>query len=301
MQLKPFQGIRLLPYRDDSKKLFPINHDNALINYTLFVIPFTSKTLFMKNLSLWAKGHIRAARILIVISFILLTALGISTGRLLSETGISISSATLIIFVLIYFTGLIAYPARSLKNKKLNSIAFYFRQKSCDMVLAAATFCMIAGISNRPENMFSFSMPLNAAISSSFSFPKDSTVKSFKSIADFKASLKDENGNSLKWKEKKQLLKEQIRGIKKDKSLKNGSKAGLIILSVIVALGILSLIAALACNLSCSGSEGAAILVMIGGAGLVVFLFILTLKAINGKKKSGKKPVKNPEEPSKLP
>jgi hypothetical protein len=255
----------------------------------------------MKNLSLWAKGHKRPARILIFISFILLTLLGITTGRLLSDTGISISSTALLIFVSIYFTGLIAYPHNSIKNKKLSHTAFYFRQKSCDLLLAASTFFMITSLSNRPENMFSFSMPLNAAISSSFSFPKDSSVKSFKSIADFKASLKDENGNSLKWKEKKQLLKEQIRGIKKDKTLKNGSKAGLIILSVIVALGILSLIAALACNLSCSGSEGAAIIVMIGGAGLVVFLFILTLKAINGKKKSGKKPVMNPGEPSKIP
>lgn len=255
----------------------------------------------MKKLSLWAKGHKRLARILIIVSFILLTALGILTGRLLSDTGISISSATLIIFVCIYFTGLIAYPARSFMNKKLNPTAFYFRQKSCDLLLVASTFCMIAGLSNRPENLFSFSMPLNAAITSSFSFPKDSTVKTFKSIADFKASLKDENGKSLKWKEKKQLLKEQIRGIKKDKNMTAGAKVGLIILSVAVALGLLYLIAALACNLSCSGSEGAATLVMIGGAGLVVFLFILALRAILGKKKRPKKPVNNPEEPAKVP
>jgi hypothetical protein len=111
--------------------------------------------------------------------------------------------------------------------------------------------------------------------------------------------MKDETGKPLKWKEKKKLLKEQIRAIKKDKDVSNAGKVALIILSVAVALGLLYLIAVLACDLSCSGSEGAATVLMIGGAGLVVFLFILALGAILGKKKRQKKPVSSPGEPAK--
>jgi hypothetical protein len=158
---------------------------------------------------------------------------------------------------------------------------------------------MIAGLSNRPENLFRFSIPLNAATGYGLSFPKDSTIKSYKSIAEFRALMKDETGKPLKWKEKKKLLKEQIRAIKKDKDVSNAGKVALIILSIAVALGLLYLIAALACDLSCSGSEGAATVLMIGGAGLIVFLFILALRAILGKKKRAKKPVNNPEEPAK--
>jgi hypothetical protein len=253
----------------------------------------------MKKMSHWAKNHKPAARLTIIASFLLFTVLGIMTGSLLDDTGVSISPTIMLIFICIYLAAVIAYPAKALKNRNSSAAAFYIRQKSCDLLLAASTFCMITGLSNRSENLFSFSMPLNAAITSGFSFPKDSSVKKFKSIADFRASLKDENGKSLKWKEKKQFLKEQIRAIKKDKDVSNAGKVVLIILSVAVALGLLYLIAALACNLSCSGSEGAATLVMIGGAGLVVFLFILALRAILGKKKRPKKAVTNPAEPAK--
>jgi hypothetical protein len=45
----------------------------------------------------------------------------------------------------------------------------------------------------------------------------------------------------------------------------------------------------LSCNLSCSGAEGAALLLGIGGGGLVIFLFIkLMIKFY--RKKEGQKP-----------
>jgi hypothetical protein len=55
-------------------------------------------------------------------------------------------------------------------------------------------------------------------------------------------------------------------------------------LSVAVALGLLYLIAALACNLSCAGSDIAAVIVGVGGAGLVIFLLIVVIRKILGRK-----------------
>ena len=60
------------------------------------------------------------------------------------------------------------------------------------------------------------------------------------------------------------------------------------ILTILAALLLLGLVAALSCSLSCSGAEGAAALVAILGVGLVVFLTIIALKAIF-KEKSPKK------------
>jgi len=253
----------------------------------------------MKKNSLWAKDHKVAARLIIIFSFILLTLLGIITGTLLNDTGISIASATLFIVIAIYLAAVIAYPAKSLKGKKLTAAAFYTRQKTCDLLLAASTFCMIVFLSNRPDKLFSYTTPLSAAIPATAAFPKDSTVKNYKPITAFSASLKDETGKSLKWKEKKQLLKNQIRAIKKDNDMSNGAKAALIILSVAAALGLLYLVAALACNISCGGSEGAAVLVTIGGAGLVIFLLILAIRAITGKKKKPNKTEISPDDPAK--
>jgi len=254
----------------------------------------------MKKISLWAKGHKIVARLIIIASFILLTALGIITGSLLNDTGVSISSILLFVFISVYLAAALAYPSKSLKGKKITAAAFYIRQKICDWLLAASTFCMIVFLSNRPDQLFSYTTPLSAAIPVSTAFPKDSTLKTYKPIAAFSASLKDEAGKSLKWKEKKKLLKEQIRAIKKDGDMSNGAKVALIALSVLAALGLLYAVAALACNLSCGGSEGAAVVVMIGGAGVIAFLLIISIRAILGKKKKLKKPDTNPEDPSKM-
>ncbi len=253
----------------------------------------------MRKLSLWAKGHKKMARITIVVSFIALTALGIATGSLLSELGITLTAVTLLAFVAAYFTGVIFYPIKFFKGNQKSTTAFYVRQKSCDWLLTAATFCMIVYFGNRPNEIFNFSPSVNATIPATALFPKDSSIKAYKTITAFKASLKDETGKSFKLKERKKLLKEQIGAIKKDKDMSNGGKVALIVLSVVVALGLLYLVAALSCSLSCGGSEGAAVLVMIGGAGLIVFLLVMAIRAILGKKKKLKKTDIAPEEPAK--
>ncbi|MGH2564923.1 MAG: hypothetical protein ACRDE5_10435, partial [Ginsengibacter sp.] len=114
---------------------------------------------------------------------------------------------------------------------------------------------------------------------------KDSIKKSYKSFSEFSASMKDKDGNQLKWKERRKLLKEQVREIKKSNELSKGDKIFLTILSVIIASGLLILVASLACNLSCNGSGAAAVAVGLGGAALIFFLFTLAMRGIHGKKK----------------
>jgi hypothetical protein len=249
----------------------------------------------MKKVSRWAKHHIVPARIIIVFSFITLTLLGILTGTLLSGMDIYLPAALMMGMVTIYLTGLIAYPAKSLKGKKMTAAAFYIRQKSCDLLLAASTFCMIVYFSNQPGQLLRYSTSLNAAIPTHTSFPKDSTVKIHKPIAAFAASLKDETGKKLKWKERRKLLKEQVKSIKKS-DLSRGAKIALIILSVFVAAGLLALILALSCELSCSGAEGAAVLVGVGGVILIGLLLVLVIRGILGKKRKKKRDIA-PDDP----
>lgn len=246
----------------------------------------------MISISNWAKHHQWLARIIIVASFIVLNVLGYKTGLMLHDTGIYLPVASIVFFVCLYAAGFIAYPFKNKKEKNPGKSSRYLRQKTCDIILAGSSFLMIVYFGNHKETLFRYSLPFNEAIASSNILPKDSTVNTYKSIAAFAASMKDKNGNFLKWKERKKLLKEQIRAIKRSKETSDGDKTGLIILAVLVAVLLIGLIAALACSIACSGSGAFAVIVGVGGTALVIWLLIRVIKNI--KRGKNKEPDKAP-------
>ncbi len=243
----------------------------------------------MRKISVWAKQHPWAARFIIIASFILLNVLGFTTGLLLHDAGIYLPLAAILFFACLYATGFIAYPLKNKNGKYRIKASHYVRQKTCDILLAGSTYLMIVYFGNHKENLFRYSLPFNQAAASNTILPKDSTVKTYKSIANFSASMKDENGNFLKWKERKKLLKEQIRAIKNSNEPSGGGKTALIILSILVALLLIGLIASLACSISCGGSEVFAVIVGVGGTALVIWLLIRVIRSITRKK------IKEPE------
>ena len=244
----------------------------------------------MRNISVWAKTHQWPARIIIILSFLLLTANGIITGMLLKDITVTIPAFALIALIITYGLAGIFYPKKT-EKRRFSTAGYYRRQKTGDFLLAASTFGMIVCISNSSNPAATYFPFLQAATNANTTLPGDSAVKNYKSLLTFSSSMKNEEGKMLKWKERKKLLKEQVKGIKKSTELTKGGKTFLIILSVLVALGLIYLVTALACNLSCNGAEGAAILVGIGGTAVVVFLLVLAIRRITGKKK---KPVEKP-------
>jgi hypothetical protein len=247
----------------------------------------------MKKISLWAKHHPWSARITIVVSFIILNGLGFTTGLLLHNLGIDLPVATIVFFIVLYAGGFIYYPFKNKKKNLPKNPSYYIRQKTCDILLAGSTYLMIVYFGNHQEMLFQYSLPFNKAMASNSITPKDSTAKSYKSIAEFSKSMKDENGKALKWKERKKLLKEQVRAIRHSKETSEGGKTVLIILSVLAALLLISLVASLACSLSCAGSDVAAVLVGVGGTALIIWLLIVVIRRITGKKKITKEPARS--------
>ena len=244
----------------------------------------------MRNISVWAKTHQWPARIIIILSFLLLTVTGIITGLLLKDITVTVPAFALIALIITYGLAGIFYPKKT-EKRRFSTTGFYRRQKTGDFLLAASTFGMIVCISNNSNPAATYFPFLQAATNAKSTLPGDSTVKNYKSFLNFSASMKNEEGKMLKWKERKKMLKEQVKGIKRSTDLSKGEKTALIILSVLVALGLIYLVTALACNLSCNGAEGAAILVGIGGTAVVIFLLVLAIRGITGKKK---KPVEKP-------
>lgn len=248
----------------------------------------------MKKISIWARTHKWTARIILTLSFMLLNFIGFETGMFLSQSGTTIHSVIVWVFLCLFLIGTAVYPSKKYKGVKSGLITFYAKQKSCDFLLAASTFGMAVYLGNNPDQLFAFDFSAGSTISSTISLPKDSTGKPYKAIKDFSLSMKDANGNSLKWKERKKLLKQQIKSIKKDNNLSPGTRVMLTILSVLVALGLLFLIAALSCNLSCEGSGAAAALVGVGGGALIIFLLVIAIRAIYGKKRKKKQVPESP-------
>jgi hypothetical protein len=240
----------------------------------------------MRKISLWAKNHKWQARVSIVVIFLLLNALGIFIGSLLHQLNIILPIAFLYVTVSFFLALFLIYPQKHAKRKTLNRKRTYALQKACDFFLAVSTLLLVCFFSNRPEK-FVFNTSVAATTIKHPSTLKDST-KTYKTIRAFATSMKDKDGKMLQWKERKKLLKEQIRGIKKAKDVSDGNQVLLTILSVIVALGLIYLVAALACSLSCSGSDAAAVIVGIGGLALVILLLVVALRAIHGKKKKPK-------------
>ena len=226
----------------------------------------------MKKVSFWAKNHIWQTRTIITLSYVLLCVIGDVTGRLIFGLNIVIPQLVLTTFLfgagLLYFF----YPDKENKN--------YIKRKTFDFALVFATFIMtiLAGNHNGMINA------TETSFASSIIQPKDSSKSSLEKnphIISFLDKLHHTDMTKLSGHDKKQILKQQIREIKQDKELTKSQKTGLILLSMVIALILMMGIAALSCNLACSGSGTLATIIWLGGWFFTLFFLARTINYIN--------------------
>lgn len=231
----------------------------------------------MKRLSYWAKNHKWAARLAIVGSYIILNVLAYYWGMQLFKNSIIISPLAVMLIAVIFLAVASLYPDRKTKDKYGSK--FYLYQKTCDLILVFSSVLLMISLVNR----LSTSKLVDSAMASYIVFPekpKDSVAKKYLTIQAFNNSMKDSTGKLLSWRLRKMQLKQQLHNINDDTDLPAGVKALLVILSIAAALGLMYLVAGLACNLSCSGAEGLAAVVLFGGGFAVIFLTVVVIKAI---------------------
>src|SRR6185436_10564736 len=168
----------------------------------------------MRSISTWAKNHKWSSRFIIIFSFIVMNILGIATGSLFDDLNISFPAYFILIAMLGFGIAWWKYPEKKQVANKLEKSRQYVFQKTCDSILIASTFLMFVYFGNQHVSSYSTSVFSASSVKSAF-LPNDST-KAYKSIDAFKKSLYDEAGRPLKLKERKKLLKQQIKAIKKD-------------------------------------------------------------------------------------
>lgn len=229
----------------------------------------------MRKISYWAKQHKTSATILIILLKLSLAIMALIFGTRLGEWGVLLSPSWYYLAGILCAVGIIGYP----EKRKPTPVLRYYRQKSCDFLLGLSAFISLTALSNRPEA--SPGLTGNTTVHARVIKP---------SAAQVLQSLKENPGKKLSRQEKmilKKEFKKQLFVYGKAKLKGNqdeANKSGLILLTIIGALGLLFLVAALACDLSCSGSEAAAgAVAVIGGIG-VIWAAIAIIRSINRKK-----------------
>lgn len=233
-----------------------------------------------------------SAQFIIVLSHVILVWLSVWIGWELLDLDIKLPQYLGYAFVGLFLFAAITYPSRHTRH---SDPGYFFKQKFRDCVLAAATVGMVISVANNPDGLFSSWQTAQAAVINPVENKNEKPT-----AAQILESLKTRDKSSLTRIEKKilrQEFKKQLKvyvvaTVKGDKEAQKST--GLIILAIVAAIGLLLLVGALACSISCNGSTGAAIVVGILGAGLVILGLIAVIRSINKKKN---KPATEPEPP----
>lgn len=222
----------------------------------------------MKRLSLWAYHHKWTARLLIALCYIILNLVGFVVGDLLLSMEVQFSAWLVYLFTAVFLAAFILYPSRREKHQYRN---FYTWQKTCDGLLITTTFLLVIGAANLRQAAHSpFRLStVQALVPSSVQPPKTATIE------------KKEHKRSFVQKVKSKLSKavQAVRSYWKSRT--TAEKVLLIFLAVVLAAAALLGVLGLACNLSCAGNEGAALLVGVLGGALIIFLFARAIRGIN--------------------
>lgn len=233
----------------------------------------------MRHISLWAFHHKWAARISLVLIYILLNITAFFFAEALHAENIRIPAYISYLLCLSFCIAFILYPSRKEKSRYKN---FYVFQKTMDGILITVSFLLVIC------TLDGFLTETN-----SFHYPSLSAAEAIvKPKRPFPKIILQGKQISFMVKHWKQVKKNYrlLRKTYKDSS--KGGKVWLIALASLVAAALLIGVMSLSCNLSCSGNEGAAAVVLILGVGLIVFLLIKIIQRI-GRGPKQKEPVEN--------
>ena len=237
----------------------------------------------MKKISYWARKNPRLAITLIVIIQLVLIALAVTTGTLLRQSGTLLNSSVFYIATGIMLLAFMLYP----RQKPVAYYKKYYLRKTCDLMFSIAAFISVAGMANNPVSApgFGFTSKVGAYIVKPSA---EQILNTLKENPDKKLTRAEKR--ILKKEFNKQLLTFAKAKLSGDKE--GSEQSGLILLTIIAALGIGFLLAGLVCSLSCNGSNAAAVAMAVVGAVGLIWGTVAVIKSIK------KKQDKNAAEPA---
>jgi hypothetical protein len=251
----------------------------------------TLKSDKMKRLSIWGKNNPTKAKIIIGISHTFIVLNAICLGFLLFVSDFGTFKWISIIFANLFFIAYLFYPEKDIEAKQFQ--VSYKRRKIHDFFLVISyAIVIVFGINNfllqenedyRPKERVTAKFIVNKSKSENqASYQRKPITKVRAGIQKIKKQIRYEFRE----------LKYELR--------KQNDRTGLIIYKILLTMLIVGatlalgmLVAALACNLSCSGNEGLAYVVLVLGWTSLIWLQIILIKKVV-KMKGQKKNVNNP-------
>jgi len=227
----------------------------------------------MKSLSYWAKAHPVRARWWITIAHCILFPLAFILGFLLWLDDFAYSDIVHDISTSLFLLGLVGYPLIRGGGAVLWRYS-YQRHKAFDFILVFAGFLSLASLT---------SMKLEQTPLYSFEGRAIKTATRTAVGIESNSHYLKENTNWHSLKKNARKLKKELRAARKIAKKDGGKVAARLLgtlLVLLLALGLGYLIVAWSCNLACSGQEGAANAVLIGGGALLILLTVLGIRAI---------------------
>ena len=231
----------------------------------------------MKRISIWAKLHVLPARILIIVGHIILTGIAIYWGVLSYNAGFHLNEGWLYFLILIYCSLYFVYPVKKKKAFLKNTYAV---RHGLHAIMALCSFSLVLSFTNvklQPSlnGSAAAAISINIEPKKGYKNPEaERLINSYK-----KGDLKKFNRSERKI--LKNELGYQLQRFKESKKTGNksdGSDAGLIILTILVALAALGGVAILSCSIGCNGNDGLATIVLIFGTAAVIFGVIMIIK-----------------------
>ncbi len=262
------------------KRISVIDSDDDIMKIYRFMDVSIEKSFDLKqsfyNVSCWARDHKGLTWVLIALFSVVYAILAgyLGVGFYFEDIGIplAVQYAGLVLFIV----GSFFYPLRSFTSGLFRHT--YWRQKTCDLIVMFSALLMIATLSNHYPSTVD-DMSLDHGISTTEHSGVVPLVvewghmKGKETLKTWLRNHKKEMRRSLKAMKKKYKEEGNKKGVRFSQVL-------LMILTLGGAFLLLSLVAALSCSLSCDGNDGAAAVVVIGGAGLIIWLSVIAFKAI---------------------
>lgn len=226
----------------------------------------------MRKISVWAYRHKWAARCLLVIIHLLLIVLAWTAGSFLLAMNYTIPILFVYAMITAYCIGCCFYPLHNNRKQYRN---FYRLQKTCDGILASASFLLVLSAANYQNTGGSpFYLSAIASVRPAVSFNVEKPIKPTATKFSFLQKIKQKLGEKI--------LKLRMHF----KKASEGEKILLIILAVLATMLLLFGVLSLSCSISCSGSDALAVIVGILGTALAIFILVKMIRAINKKYKT---------------
>jgi len=216
------------------------------------------------NLSYWAALNQGKTRFIISVIQIMTGFAGLILGTKMAYMGTQFSDLSKGIVAATFFTSLLLYPVRKSRIKFIRRT--YFRQKKHDLVLFLSGFMFMVYAGNY------YSGQIN-------SLTHIADKQDYIQQQEYVQMENDQLQNPPVFLQRVSQEQDKPAAPPKD-GWSIGLKVFLIILTFGVSAGLGYGVAVLSCELSCSGLNGLAVIVAIGGAALIAALIYISMKAI---------------------